>query len=75
MNSIQVDLSSRGLRRRNLISAKMSSSLFCTGVPVRQRRLSAERSHEALLPTVLVSLIQLSQVISALTMGDPMSGP
>ena len=75
MNSIQVDLSSRGPMRRNLINAKMSSSLFWTGVPVRQRRLSAKRSQEALLPTVFVSLIQLRRVISVLSAKDSVSEP
>lgn len=59
MNSVQIFLSSKGSRRKNLISAKTSSSLFWTGVPVKQRRRSATKSHEARLPTVPVSLIEL----------------
>ena len=59
MNSFQTFLSSKGARRRNLMRANTSSSLFCTGVPVRHNRRSATRSHDARHPTVLVSLIEL----------------
>src|SRR5712672_706427 len=66
MNSVHVALSSRGDTFKNLIRANTSSSLFCTGVPVKHSRRSAMRSHEARHATVLSSLMELRGQVKTL---------
>lgn len=47
MDLLNVFLSSKGERRRNFMSDSISSSLFCTGVPVKHQRCLADKENTA----------------------------